>query len=87
MPFTLGGDWAERPKKKKQLKVFTEKRKGQTLTIVKNYDGDLKAMAKALKQHLSCGGTIKNEQIELQGDHVQKVSSYFESLTDVTRKV
>ncbi|MCP5492784.1 MAG: translation initiation factor [Chlamydiales bacterium] len=83
MPFTLGGDWAERPKEKKTVKVFTEKRKGQALTIVKNYDGDLKALAKTLKQHLSCGGTVKNEQIELQGDHVQKVNDYLKHLKDL----
>ncbi len=78
--FTLGGDWAEPQKEKKPLKVFTEKRKGQTITIVKNAEGDLKALAKELKQHLSCGGTVKNEQIELQGDHVEKVKTFLKAL-------
>ena len=36
-------------------------------------DVDLKATAKSLKQALACGGTIKGNMIELQGDHTKAV--------------
>ena len=79
MPFTLGGDFFEQKKPKKQLKIFIEKRKGKTLTIIKNADGDLKALAKTLKAKFSCGGSVKDDQIELQGDHVQAAQTYLKS--------
>ena len=34
---------------------------------------DLKKIAKSLKEELGCGGTIKDNEIELQGDHKKKV--------------
>ena len=30
---------------------------------------DLKTLAKSLKQALACGGTVKENTVELQGDH------------------
>ncbi|MDD2678728.1 MAG: stress response translation initiation inhibitor YciH [Candidatus Nanoarchaeia archaeon] len=33
---------------------------------------DLKALTKKLKQKLACGGTVKDETIELQGKHAKK---------------
>lgn len=34
---------------------------------------DLKSITKQLKNKLACGGTFKDDAIELQGDHVDKV--------------
>jgi len=34
---------------------------------------DLKGLTRKLKQKLACGGTIKDETIELQGKHAKKV--------------
>lgn len=34
---------------------------------------DVKKIAKALKEELACGGTFKDNIVELQGDHVKKV--------------
>jgi translation initiation factor 1 (eIF-1/SUI1) len=34
---------------------------------------DLKTTAKALKEGLACGGTVKDGVIELQGDHKRNV--------------
>ena len=79
MPFTFGGDFNKKPISKKQYRVFVEKRKGKTLTIVKNFDGDLKALASKLKSKLSCGGTVKDDQIELQGDHLNQVKAILQN--------
>jgi translation initiation factor 1 len=45
-------------------------------TIIEGIDvkeKELKDLVKQLKQKLACGGTTKNNVIELQGDHRKKV--------------
>ena len=36
---------------------------------------DIKKIAKDLKAELGCGGTVRNGEIELQGDHRRKIKS------------
>ena len=64
-------------KEEQRIRVTTVKRKfGKLTTVVKGIDAkdiDLKDVAKRLKSKLACGGTVKDEAIELQGDHKQKV--------------
>ena len=36
---------------------------------------DVKKIAKALKNELACGGTYKDNTIELQGDHRKKIKN------------
>ena len=36
---------------------------------------DIKKIAKALKNELACGGTYKDNAIELQGNHEKKVKA------------
>jgi len=58
-----------------KVRVESVKRKyGKVITLVSGFkDIDMKMVLKELKQGLACGGTIKNEVIELQGDHKAKV--------------
>ena len=56
------------------VRIFreTKGRKGRGVTIITGVllPGDeLKKLATRLKQKCSCGGTIKNGVIEIQGDH------------------
>ncbi|HDN82960.1 MAG TPA: stress response translation initiation inhibitor YciH, partial [Candidatus Altiarchaeales archaeon] len=37
-------------------------------------------IARELKQKLACGGTTKNDRIELQGDHVQRVKKVLKEI-------
>jgi len=63
-------------KTKQRIKVGTDKRRyGKIITLVTGLDKevDLKETAKKLKSELACGGTVKNNVIELQGDHRKKV--------------
>ncbi len=63
-------------KSEQNIEVATEKRRyGKIITIVKGFDKgvDLKSTAKSLKEELACGGTVKANTIELQGDHKKKV--------------
>jgi translation initiation factor 1 len=57
--------------------VFTkEKRRGKVVTVIKGFylqDSELKKLLKELKSSLGCGGTIKNDTIELQGEVYSKV--------------
>ena len=57
--------------------VFTyEKRKGKPVTLVGRFyikEEEKKAVLKLLKKKLACGGAIKDEWIELQGDVKDKI--------------
>ena len=53
-----------------------QKRYGKYVTIIKGIDPkkiDLKELKRKLKSKLACGGTYKNGEIELQGDHRERV--------------
>jgi len=53
-----------------------EKRFGKYMTIIKGIDSskiDIKELLKKLKSQLACGGTYKNDEIGLQGDHRKRV--------------
>ena len=54
-----------------RIRVRSDKRRyGKIVTIVEGLkDVDLDKVAKELKRKLACGGTMKNDKIELQGDH------------------
>lgn len=63
-------------KTEQRIRIETEKRRyGKVITLVTGLskDIDMKEVAKGLKSELACGGTIKNNAIELQGDHKKKV--------------
>lgn len=62
-------------KSEQKIKVeFVKRTYGKMITLVSGFQGiDIKRIAKELKQGLACGGTIKDNVIELQGDHRGKV--------------
>ena len=63
-------------KSSQRIKVTTEKKRyGKIVTVVTGFESgiDVKKIAKALKNELACGGTYKNDTIELQGDHRKKI--------------
>jgi translation initiation factor 1 len=52
-------------------------RGGKAVTVVKNLvlsDDHLKALAKQLKQACGSGGTVKDGQIEIQGENREKIA-------------
>lgn len=64
-------------KSSQRIKVTTDrKRYGKIVTVVSGFgEGiDVKKIAKALKNELACGGTSKDNVIELQGDHRKKMT-------------
>lgn len=52
-----------------------KKRYGKIVTVVTGFDSgvDVKKIAKTLKNELACGGTYKDDVIELQGDHTRRI--------------
>ena len=62
-------------------------RGGKTVTLVKKLvlsEDDMKELAKRLKQVCGSDGTIKDDMIEIQGEHGEKIA---ESLTQFGYKV
>jgi translation initiation factor 1 len=52
-----------------------EKRRGKVVTIIRGFylqDSDFKKLLKELKAFLGCGGTIKGDTMELQGEVYEK---------------
>ena len=63
-------------KSSQKIKVTTDKKRyGKIVTVVTGFGSgiDVKKTAKDLKNSLACGGTYKDDSIELQGDHTKKV--------------
>lgn len=66
-----------------RIQVTTDrKRYGKIVTVVSGFDKgvDVKRIAKTLKNELACGGTYKENTIELQGEHTSRVKSLLEGL-------
>lgn len=62
--------------------TIVKRRFGKIITEVSGIDEkdiNLKELAKQLKTKLACGGTIKDERIELQGSHAEKVKDFLVS--------
>lgn len=60
-----------------QIEVYIERKKfNRIYTIIVGIttkEIDMKELVKNLKSKLACGGTIKDQKIELQGDHKNRV--------------
>lgn len=63
--------------------VFTfEKRRGKPVTLVGRFninEKEKKEILKLLKSKLGCGGTVKDEWIEIQGDKKDKIIEVLEA--------
>lgn len=64
-------------KETQKIKIMVvKKRYGKYMTVIKGLDKsklDLKDLLRKLKSKLACGGTYKNDEIELQGEHKERV--------------
>jgi translation initiation factor 1 len=69
------------PAAEQPLRVIleTKHRAGKTVTIVYGFvgaDAEMEALGKALKNYCGTGGSVKDGEIIIQGDHRQKVFQY-----------
>ncbi|HLD97935.1 MAG TPA: stress response translation initiation inhibitor YciH [Candidatus Nanoarchaeia archaeon] len=63
-------------KSEQRIQLATTKKKfGKVVTLVSGIEKgiDIKKIAKDLKAELGCGGTVRENVIELQGDHIRKI--------------
>lgn len=68
---------------KHQLYFAKEKRRGKIVTIVKPFylnKSDLQALLKTLKKKLGTGGTVKENNLEFQGDISDMLRKHIEGL-------
>jgi translation initiation factor 1 len=67
-------------KEQQKIRIRLETRKfGKPTTIVDGIDDkntNLAELARNLKNYCACGGTAKNGQVILQGDHRERVNQY-----------
>jgi translation initiation factor 1 len=59
-----------------QARVRREKRAGKVVTVIAGLDpvaSDLPALLKSLKSTLAAGGTLAGGEVELQGDHRDRI--------------
>ena len=61
-------------KTEQRIQITTDKKKfGKIITVISGFqDVDLKQIAKDLKHALACGGTVRENAVELQGDHQRR---------------
>ena len=74
---------AEKRAQKLRLAMERAGRGGKTVTIVRGFTGsqeELEELCKALKQKIGVGGSAKEGEIILQGDHRAKVAELLKSL-------
>ena len=63
----------ELAKTKQRIRIEKIKRRfGKIVTVISGIDENHKDIAKKLKEQLACGGTVKNNVIELQGDQAKR---------------
>lgn len=61
-----------------RVRLDTKQRKGKTVTIVEGFagkDDERASLGKKLKTALGTGGSVKEEQIIIQGTHLEKVKA------------
>lgn len=69
-------EWEDLAKSSQKIRITTDrKRYGKIVTVVSGFgkEIDVKKIAKSLKNELACGGTDKDNIIELQGNHTKKI--------------
>lgn len=79
----------ELPPNQQNLRVQASRkgRKGKTVTIISGFQAQPETLTKLLKQlkaQCGSGGTVKDDTLEIQGDHAQKL---LQVLTQMSYKV
>lgn len=75
----------ELPVSQQNLRVQASRkgRKGKTVTVITGFQAKpetLAALLKQLKTQCGTGGTVKENEIEIQGDHTQKLVQFLTQL-------
>ena len=75
-------------REEEKIRVYIEKRKfDKPITIIEGIKENAKGIVSQLKQKLACGGTFKDNHIELQGDHRMKIKDLLVKLGYQAEKI
>ena len=92
-PFLGGIVYSTKPgftkPQQQDLRLWREFHGGKPVTVIKNYigkDSELEALAKELKIKCGTGGTVKNGEIIIQGEHRDKIIKLLEEKGFKTKK-
>jgi translation initiation factor 1 len=73
-----------KPLGKQTARIAVERRKGgKTVTVIRGLtaaDNDLPALLTSLKNHCGSGGTLHEEELELQGDQIARAKAQLEKI-------
>ncbi len=72
-------DISDIAKEQQKIKIEVMRRRfSKWLTIISGIDDKsvLKEIGKEMKQKFACGGTVKDNEIELQGNHKKKAKEF-----------
>jgi translation initiation factor 1 len=73
-----------------RIALDRKRRRGKIVTIISGTPGDdteLTQLCRELKKLLATGGSAHDGQIELQGDHRERVAAFFAALGIKTKRV
>lgn len=74
----------KKPPEKQTAKLSVEKRKkGKVVTLVRGLnaaDNDLPDLLTKLKSTCGAGGTLKDEELEIQGKHIERIRESLQKL-------
>ena len=65
-------------------------RAGKPVTVIKRFNGsknEMKDLAKILKNKCGVGGSVKDEQIIIQGEYRDKITSILESMGHSVKRI
>ena len=60
--------------------------KGKKVTVIFNVSGDARELLKELKHAAGCGGVIREDTVELQGEKVDLVEKFLISKLNMKKK-
>lgn len=66
-----------------RVETSSKGRKGKTVTVIRGFQSNsetLTDLLKKLKTLCGAGGTLKDSELEIQGDHKQKIVQYLQQL-------
>lgn len=73
-----------------RISLDKKQRKGKAVTLITGYigtDEDLKALGKLIKSKCGVGGTVKNQEIIIQGDFREKAMNILLDLNYRVKKI
>lgn len=74
---------------KVRIMLETKGRAGKGVCVIRGLDFDatqLQKLCKELKNFCGTGGTVKDKNIEIQGDHMQKIMDYLAKQNIASKK-